>query len=158
MGFKKAGKIISGIVVLGVVYLIITILFNDYLFFEKDARKLLSEQNVELKDDFEIIKNESIGTIDYYHRFELLISESDKKRLLTEFKSSKSYNDSISGYFDLPRTQDRYIGNSVTINYQTNTEFKSEFYEPNGEGYVPTYRIISIHRSENKLIFEEIID
>ena len=158
MGFKKAGKIISGILVLGAVYLTISILFDDYLFFKGDARKLLSEQEIELKDDFEIIKNESTGTVDYYHRFELLISESDKKRLVNEFKTSKSYRDSISSYFHLPGTQDRYVGNPVTVNYQTHTEFKSEFYKPNGKGYVPTYRIISLPKSENKLIFEEIVD
>jgi len=158
MGYKKAGKIISGILIIGTIILSVSIYIDDYLFFKSDAIELLSEQNIELKYDFEIIENKSVGTVDYYHRFELLISESDKKRLLNEIKSSKSYQDSIKSYFHLPSTQDRYIGNSITVNYQTHTEFKSEFYEPNGKGYVPTYRIISIPKLENKLIFEEIVD
>lgn len=77
---------------------------------------------------------------------------------MTEFKASKSYQDSISSDFHLPSTQNRYIGNPITVYYQTHTEFKFEFYEPNGKGYVPTYRIISLPKSENKLIFEEIVD
>ncbi|WP_282134987.1 hypothetical protein [Seonamhaeicola maritimus] len=158
MGFKKVGKIVSGILILGTIYLLISILFNDYLFFKKDAQKLLSEQKIELKDDFEIIKNESVGTVDYYHRFELSISESDKKRIVTEFTTSNYFQDSISSYFHLPSNQDRYIGNPKTVNYLTHTEYKSEFYKPNGKGYAPTYRIISIPINDNKLIFEEIID
>ncbi|WP_156875573.1 hypothetical protein [Lacinutrix venerupis] len=158
MGYKKAGKIISGILIIGTIILSVSIYIDDYLFFKSDAIEHLSEQNIELKDDFEILENKSVGTVDYYHRFELSISESDKKRLVSEIKTSKFYQDSIKSYFHLPSTQDRYVGNSVTLNYQTQMEYKSEFYEPNGKGYVPTFRIISIPKSENKIIFEEIVD
>jgi len=157
-GYKKAGKIIAGIVSVCFLIFFVKVYIDDYLFFKDDAREFLAEQNINLKDDFEIIEHKQEGTVDYYHRFELLISKPDKDRLINEITSSKYYNDSISTYFHLPSNQHRYKGEPITINYQTQHEFKSEFYKPNGKGYAPTYRIISIPISERKLIFEEIVD
>jgi len=157
-GYKKAGKIIAGVVSVCFLIFFIKVYIDDYLFFKGDALEFLAEQNIDLKDDFEIIEHKQVGTVDYYRRFELLISKPDKQRLIKELTTSVFYQDSISGYLHLPNTQERYIGDTITVNYQTQYEYKSEFYRPNGKGYAPTYRIISIPISESKLIFEEIID
>ena len=51
---------------------------------------------------------------------------------------------------------DKYTGKKITQNYEDSTRFVREYFEPNGQGYAPTYRRIEIDKTENKLIFEDI--
>lgn len=51
----------------------------------------------------------------------------------------------------------RYFGPKVTQNYETENAYVREYFEPSGrEGYAPTFRRISISKTKNELIFEDI--
>jgi len=158
-GNKKLGKIISGILAIGFCILILSIIFEDKLFFKSDAISLLANQNIELVDDFKIINNESGGIRDYYHKFELEISDNDKRRLIHKIESEVDYREEFENRVYLPElAKNRYEGDTIYANYQNKWAFKKEMYYPNGKGYTPTYRIISISKHERKLTFEEILD
>lgn len=82
LGKQKLGKIL-GLATLSVfVLLTIYAIFEDDFFFKSSARKELKKLDLVLKDDFQILKNESGGFNDYYHIFELKISDKDEKRLV----------------------------------------------------------------------------
>ncbi|WP_190811693.1 hypothetical protein [Flagellimonas sp. S3867] len=158
MGKRKLGIRISRALTVGVILLALTFIFDDFLFFKWNAKKHLREQGIELNDSFKILNNESGGIRDYYHKFELQISDSDKKKLIEQIKSAENFTDTVSTYFYLPENKNRYSGEAITVNYENLGEFKTEYYKPNGQGIAPTYRIISISKTENKLTFEDIID
>jgi hypothetical protein len=45
----------------------------------------------------------------------------------------------------------------VTQNYETEKAFVREYFQPSGQkGYAPTFRRISISKSDNELTFEDI--
>ena len=158
-GKKKLGIIISRILILATVLAILAFVFEDSLFFKSDVKKYLSEQKVELKDEFKIQNNESGGLKDYYHKFELKISDSDKQRIINQIKSSDNYLDEINNEFYLPELAiNRYEGDTLYANYQTDWEYKKAIFYPNGKGNTPTYREISISKEKNELTFEEILD
>ncbi|WP_209400659.1 hypothetical protein [Pseudozobellia sp. WGM2] len=158
-GNKKLGKVIAGILATGFVLLILAYIFDDYLFFKSDARKNLAEMDIELVDGFKILSNEDGGLMDYYHTFSLEISGKDKERLIDQIKSSTDYTDSIQEYRYLPsEAENRYEGDTLKVNYQTEREYRKEIFYPNGQGYTPTYKIVSISKSKNELKFEHILD
>ncbi len=158
MGKRKLGIIISRLLTIVVVLLILAFVFDDYLFFKSDVKEHLTEQGIELNDDFKILHNESGGIRDYYHKFEIQISDSDKKKIIEQIKLAENFTDTVSSYFYLPESKNRYTGKPTIANYENQREFKTEYYKPNGQGIAPTYRIISISKTGNKLTFEDIID
>jgi hypothetical protein len=158
-GKKKLGIIISRILILATVLAILAFVFDDSIFFKSDVKKYLTEQKVELKDEFKIQDNESGGLRDYYHKFELEISDSDKQRIINQIRSSDNYQDEINNEFYLPElAKNRYEGDTLYANYQTEWEYKKAMFYPNGKGYTPTYRVISISKEKNELTFEELLD
>lgn len=158
-GKKKLGIIISSILIVGTIIFILASIFDDSLFLKSDAKKFLIEQKVELNDDFKIINNKSGGLRDYYHKFELEISDSDKLRIINQIKSSENYKDEINNEFYLPElAKSRYEGDTLYANYQTDWQYKKAVFYPNGKGYTPTYRVISISKEKNELTFEELLD
>ena len=157
LGYPKVGKYLSIIVAALALILISLSMFEDQLFSKNDAKELLKEQNIVLKDEFEILHNESMSSIgDYYHTFRLKISREDKERIITEIKNSKEFNiyKQTESYFDDPT--DYYNGPKRTKNYETQKQFVRELFEPQGEGYAPTWRKIEIEKQTEVLIFEEI--
>jgi len=157
LGYAKMGKYLAICVSLFFIIMILMSVFEDELFSKNDARKLLREQNIELKDDFIIVENESMSSIgDYYHTFTLTISEKDKTRIIGEIMHSKNFNSSngTKPYFD--DRKDYYNGPKRIKNYETGDQFIRELFEPLGEGYAPTWRKIEIMKTENKLMFEDI--
>lgn len=51
----------------------------------------------------------------------------------------------------------RYFGPKVTQNYETENTYVREYFQPSGqEGYAPTFRRISISKTNNELTFEDI--
>lgn len=133
---KKLGFILFRILILGIVLLILAFIFNDSLFFKSDVKEYLSFQNIELKDEFQIKDNESSGFRDYYHKFELEISESDKHRVINQIKSAENYQPKTNNDFYLPElAKNRYQGDTLYANYQTNSEYKKAMFYPNGKGY-----------------------
>ena len=161
-GKRKLGKWIAGILSIAVSAIIFSIVFEDELFFKSDAEELIAEHNIELKDNFELNTNEFTGIKDFYHRFELTISESDKSRITNKIKNAENYQHLVDEPIDIrvdkPRYSDNNIGKEFTANYQTENEYVYEYYKPNERGYTPTYHRISILKAENKLIYENISD
>ena len=156
---KKIGIIISSILSIGFLLLILSPWITDWTFSKSDAKELLSEQHIILNDEFSLVNNESGGFRDYYHIFILELSNRDKSRLIEQVKSEANYLDGINNRFYLPElAKDRYKGDTLYANYETEWHYKKAIFYPNGTGYAPTYRIISISKEGNELKFEEIID
>jgi len=159
LGYPKTGKYLTigfGILVLTVG---LYIAFEDQLFTKSSARELVEEQKIKLIDNFELTENKSMSAIgDYYHTFTLKISERDKQNAIIKIKNSdnfKTENSSIDQTLYL--SDDRYFGQKVTQNYETENHFVREYFQPSGrQGYAPTFRRISISKSKNELTFEDI--
>ncbi|NAY92183.1 hypothetical protein GTQ34_09650 [Muricauda sp. JGD-17] len=156
---KKVGVVVSGLLSFGFILIAMSPWISDWTFNKKDTKKLLSEQNIILKENFTIIKNESGGFRDYYQIFKVEISEKDKLRIINQIESMDNYQEETNNRFYLPElSENRYKGDTLHANYQTDREYKNAMYYPNGEGYTPTYRVVSISKDKNELTFEEILD
>ncbi len=158
-GLQRIGTIIVTILGLGLAIFLLYIIFEDQLFFKRDARKLLSEQNLLLRDNFEIIENTSTSAIgDYYHTFTLKISSADKELLINEIRNSKEFKGLHEPIKQLLNTPERYDGRRTIQNYEDSLQYVREYFQSNGNGYAPTYRKIEIDKRRNLLIFEDIDD
>ncbi len=161
-GKRKLGKWIAVILSITVLFFILSIAFEDELFFKSDAEELLAEHNIELKENFKLNSNEFVGIKDFYHRFELTISETDKLRIKNKITKAENYQHLEDETTDIRIDKPRYVkGNDslkFTANYETETQYIYEYYKPNQIGYAPTYNRISIMKAENKLIYENISD
>ncbi|PRY40064.1 hypothetical protein CLV58_107158 [Spirosoma oryzae] len=135
-------------------------IFEDQLFSKSDAEELLTEQNVKLKDDFELLKNESMSAIgDYYHTFTLKITENDRRKLIRLIIDSPDFSHKKDETWiddSLFQTPNRYTGRRIIRNYATDQFFVRELFEPQGDGYAPTFRKIKIDKDSNILVFEDI--
>ena len=157
LGYPKTGIYISIILTLLIVIITTLTIFEDDLFTKSDARKLLIEQNIQIKDYFDLKENKSMFSPgDYYHTFTLIISPNDKLRIIKEIISSSNFvkTDQSESYLD--NQDDYYNGPKRIKNYETDEKFVRELFEPHGKGYAPTWRKIEIDKKANKLIFEDI--
>jgi len=96
---------------------------------------------------------------DYYHTFTIKISDRDKQDAITKIKSSDNYKTDNSSIETILYQQapDRYFGKKITQNYETENTYVREYFEPSGrKGYAPTFRRISISKTNNELTFEDI--
>jgi hypothetical protein len=161
LGYPKTGKYLSitfGLVV--IVFLLLNI-FEDQLFTKSNAKQLLVEEGFYLKDDFKINENKSMWSIgDYYHKFVLKISEQDKRIIINEITHSANFKridlkteDNLM-YYGFADTQSNVM---QVLNYEKKEFFVREYFKPaEKEGYAPEFRIISIDKKENILIFEDV--
>jgi hypothetical protein len=159
LGYPKFGKYFSIIIGVLISLFILSEIYKDELFSKNNATELLAEQNIKLNDEFELIENKSMSSIgDYYHTFTLKISEKDKARIINEIKKTRNFNidKQTESYFE--NREDYYNGPKRIKNYETEKQFIRELFEPQGEGYAPTWRQIEIDKNENLLIFEDIDD
>jgi len=158
LGYQKTGIILSSLFGLFLTAITLSSIFEDELFTQNEAKRLIEEQEIILEDKFEIENNESMWAIgDYYHTFTLKISERDKIRAINKIKNAPRFKKNGEPIIDyLYGTQDRYNGAKQTQNYEIPNYYVREYYEPNGEGYAPTFRRILINKDENKLKFEDI--
>jgi hypothetical protein len=159
IGYPKTGKYISIILTLSIVIIAALTVFEDDLFSKSDVQKLLIEQGIQISDNFDIEENKSMFSPgDYYHTFTLSITSKDKERIISEIKASLNFNkgEPVESYFD--NRTDYYTGPKRIKNYETEDQYIREFFEPQGEGYAPTWRKIKIEKKKNKLIFEDIDD
>ncbi|GAB2789362.1 hypothetical protein GCM10027275_37900 [Rhabdobacter roseus] len=157
IGYAKQGEVLSKLVGLAFLGLVGAIVFEDQLFSKRDALKLLVEQNISLNDDFELIHNKSMSAPgDYYHTFMLRITPHDKARIIDLITHEKEFKKIGLLTVDLSEQTDRYTGKKQKQHYETDTDFVTELFEPNGEGYAPTWRIIKISKRENTLVFQDI--
>ena len=157
-GYQKAGKYLTIIYSLLVFAVVVFAVFEDEFFTGSNAKELVQKQGIILNDDFQLKDNESMWAIgDYYHTFTLEISEGDKINAINKIKKSENFKplgEPISDlYFD---SEDRYNGKKRTQNYETEKSFVTEYLKPNGDGYAPTYRRISVSKNNDELVFEDI--
>jgi len=160
LGYPKTAKYLTisyGLIVLAIG---LFIAFEDQLFTKNNAKELVEEQEFKLQDEFELLNNESMSAIgDYYHTFTIKISDRDKQDAITKIKSSDNYktdNGSIETML-YQQAPDRYFGKKITQNYETENTYVREYFEPSGrKGYAPTFRRISISKTNNELTFEDI--
>jgi hypothetical protein len=160
LGYPKTAKYLT--ITYGLFVLIIGffMVFEDQLFTKKNAKELVEEQKFKLNDEFKLLNNESMSAIgDYYHTFTLKISDRDKQDAIFKIKSSDNFktdNISIDTMLYL-QAQDRYFGEKIIQNYETENSYVREYFKPSGkEGYAPTFRRISISKINNELTFEDI--
>jgi hypothetical protein len=160
LGYPKTAKYLTMVYGLIVLQIGLFIAFEDGLFTKNNAKELVEEQGIKLKNEFEVLKNESMSAIsDYYHTFTLKISERDKREAITNIKNSDDFkaNNTSTETVMYQTAPERYFGKKVTQNYETENSFVREYFEPSGrEGYAPTFRRISISKIDNELTFEDI--
>lgn len=156
-GYPKTGKYLAIFFGLFVLTIILGTVFEDQFFTKNDAKELVNEQQIFLADEFDLEENKSTFAIgDYYHTFTLKISVKDKQNAIAKIKGAKNFKlhqkESL-----LYLSQDRYFGPKVIQNYEAESSYVTEFFQPSGEkGYAPTFRRISISKTEDRLIFEDI--
>ena len=159
LGFPIKAKYLTlfyGLIVLTVTLFIV---FEDNFFTKNDAKKLLEEQEIFLADNYDLLGNESISGIgEYYHSFNLKISDHDKQEIIKNIINSKYFKTNKDSIADLQsQIPDGYNGPKIVQNYETENSFVREYYKPNEyQGYAPVFRRISISKTENKLNFEDI--
>ena len=159
LGYPKTGKYLAIIFGLFVLTIILLTAFEDQLFTKDNAKKLVEEQQIIMADEFELTENKSTSAIgDYYHTFTLKISDRDKQNAISKIISADNFKkDNSSVDQSLYLSDDRYFGPKVTQNYETEKAFVREYFQPSGQkGYAPTFRRISISKSDNELTFEDI--
>ncbi|WP_073109456.1 hypothetical protein [Hymenobacter daecheongensis] len=159
LGYPKTAKYLTAIYAISALAITFFIVFEDQFFTKNDARKLVEEQEVKLIDEFTLVENESMFAIgDYYHTFTLKISARDRQQIINEIKKSKSHKSKNNSIEDLLYQNDnRYFGPKIVQIYETDKSYIREYFKPSGrQGYAPTFRRISISKTENKLIFEDI--
>ena len=159
LGHPKIGKYLAFTFGLIVLVGILWTVFQDQLFTPANAKDLLKEQQIVLKDEFNIQDNRSSSAIgDYYHTFTLGISNRDKQRLIAKIKSAHDFKRNTNENESLLYScQNRYLGPKVVQNFETEDSYVREYFQPSGKsGYAPTFRRISVSKIENKLTFEDI--
>ena len=159
LGYPKTGKYLAIIFGLFVLTIILWTAFEDQLFTKDNAKELVEEQQIILTDEFELTENKSNTAIgDYYHTFTLKLSDRDKQNAISKIISADNFKkDNSSVDQTLYLSDDRYFGPKVTQNYETEKAFVREYFQPSGQkGYAPTFRRISISKSDNELTFEDI--
>ena len=96
---------------------------------------------------------------DYYLEFKLSISERDKRDLILVITNAPSFTTEEIAFNDMVhrKLEDRYFGERVVRNYETEVSYVREYFEPSGrQGYAPTFRRVSIGKVGNELRFEDI--
>lgn len=134
---RRTGIILSFSV--GLMFLLggLYLYFEDEFFTEFQARKILKNNKVYLKDNFEILSNETSGGFgDYYQEFHLKITKKDKERLLNIFKKK---SDSLK------------LLKSNNPDYYENTSFILKENKGMDESDV---EIISISKTKNELEYQ----
>lgn len=122
---KKTGLIIATILIIGFLLLIMQPWISDWTFSKKDAVKILSFHNIELKDNFKILKNEAGGFRDYYETFTLKLSDNDFNSISQTIKTSKNYKGLFTDHSNLPSADYK---NTDTIDFETNNHFEREYW------------------------------
>lgn len=122
---KKTGQIAAAVLTIGAILLVMQPWIADWTFNKKDVRKILAYHNLELKESFEILKNESGGFRDYYEMFTLKISDSDFNRIAKTIKTSKNYKGFFTDYANLPLATHNSFD---TVDFETENHLEREYF------------------------------
>lgn len=162
--FKKfekpfIGKILSFSYLAFVIYIFISTIFAEELFSKNDAREMLAQQNIFLKDDFKI-KDVKIGTgfhsDDNFEIFEITISDKDKENIINEIKNADNFTICLNNE-NCPKIDksDRYFGKIATINYENSDFYIREHFKTFGKGYSPHHVLIRISKTDNTIFYSQ---
>jgi hypothetical protein len=154
--FKNAGKIVAIVFTVLALLPFLSLAFEDYFFFKSDARKMLKENQIELKDEFKITSNHITGLNDLYQKFELQISKSDKEVIIQQLRYSPYFKDSISDDYNLQSEIGFGLTKKIYRDYEKENIVCRETYQKLRTGYKSDYDIISISKTDNTLTFERI--
>ncbi len=122
---------------------------SDWIFSKNDVKKILHWHNIELKDDFKILKNESGGFRDYAHSFKLEISQSDYDRIADIMRSSNNYLGLITNLSgQLPHADYK---STDTINYETKNHIEREYYTDKKKEDGTFHFFIQLSKKEREL-------
>lgn len=154
-GRKKTGIIASIVLIFPFLFFTSYIIFDELFLSKSEAREILKEHQVILHDDFEVTFNQSGGFRDYTHKFELSISEKDKRTFIEGRIWDDKPDERIQIHSPLV---DRYEGDTLRANYTNGKYYIYSMYRPNGKGIAPTFVEISVLKGKNTLTYEEILD
>lgn len=85
LGYPKTAKYLT--ISYGIIVLVIGlyIAFEDQLFTKNNAKELVEQQEFKLKDEFDLLENESKSAIgEYYHTFSLKLLNQDKMIMISK--------------------------------------------------------------------------
>jgi hypothetical protein len=158
LGYPNVAKYLTRIYGVLVLAVILSAVFEDQLFNKNDAKELVEEQNIQLRDKFVISSNVSSTGSGGYHRFTLEISEYDKQEAIRTIRSSNDFKTNEKMINRLPYLgKSKYFGPKIIWNYETKDAYVREYLQPaESEGYSSTFRRISISKTGKQLIFEDI--
>lgn len=156
--FKKAGKIVAIVFTIVALLPFLSLAFEDYFFFQSDAKKMLKENKLELLDNFTIESNKITGMSDLYQIFELQISEKDKERIIRQIRNSPYFKGSANEDYTLSSEVGSGLTKKIYCDYEKREVICRETYQKLRQGYASDYDIISISKTGNTLSFERMND
>ncbi len=124
-GHKKIAAIIA--IVNTTVFILIALQpwIDDWTFTKSDAIQILNDHSFVVTDEIELVSNESGGFLDYYHIFEIGLSDKDYDEFKRRITNSNNYLGKVEYGINQPFAD--YHGND-TINYETEYNYTREYY------------------------------
>lgn len=153
---KKAGVVVALSLALIVLVPAFLMIFESELYSKSDAMNDLDEIEIVLRDDFEILENEIVGSIEYYQTTELLISSEDRDRIIRSIETADNYK-LIAPSKTLSDEMNRKLSEKLIWNYTHDDSFVRESYEKK-EGYAPIEIIVTLQRESDTLYLSKVMD
>lgn len=155
-GHKNAGLVTASILALIVLVPAFLMTFESELYTKSEAKKELNRIEISLENDFEIIENEIVGMPEYYQTTNLLISCSDRAKIIEEIRNSDNFQTIESGNSFLDTTNRKASGKLIW-NYSIEDSFVRESYEKEDE-YVPISVKVTLKMESDTLELKKIMD
>lgn len=150
-GHRKSGIALGSILAALVMHLIYPEPLQKLFFTKNDARELLALQNLKIQQKFQVTENEYNQWNWPSQRLVLNINFQDRASLTKQIRSFPKFIKKGDSIPDI-RLADRYFGNSEIIRYETQNALVTKSLIPaQDENYAPTWLMISVSKTENKL-------
>ena len=122
-GKGKIGLILTWVLSTVFLLLLLSPWISDLMFNKKDVIKILLYHGIELRDDFQILKNETSGWRDYYETFTLKLTDNDFNSLVQKITTSKNYKGRFYDDNNLPSADYQKFD---TIDFESPNHFERE--------------------------------
>ncbi len=122
---RGAGQIVAVVLTITFLLLLMQPWISDWTFNKKDVIKILTFHNIELREDFKILRNEAGGFRDYYETFTIKLSDNDFYRISQTIKTSRNFKGVFTDYTNLPAADHR---NNDTVDFETDNHFEREYW------------------------------
>lgn len=148
-------SILSVLLILLVLPILLT-LFDSMFPTKSNIIELLKEENLFLKDDFEIVryKNDYITS---QESFSIKISISDNNRIVKKLISSDEYKENVDAMYDIrlevPRSNDK--DKKYVSSYKRGKVYGFQTFKTRSDGYAPDWVIIEIPEKGNILYYDK---